>query len=85
MVFFDICRLKAEKALWFAETYGLIPKTLTMADSTGTEINVPIGRDQNSGYSTKGLVINWGGGVVVNFFHVHVMCHRLKMKVKMKV
>ena len=64
---FYICRLKAEKALWFAETYGLSPKTLTMADSTGTEINVPIGRDQHPGYNTNGHKLEgcvwWGGGV----------------------
>ncbi|KAJ7377065.1 hypothetical protein OS493_031023 [Desmophyllum pertusum] len=33
-------REKAQKALWFAETYGLNLKSLNMEDSTGKQINV---------------------------------------------
>ena len=39
--FFVICyREKAETALWFAETYGLTPKSLSLEDTTGQLINV---------------------------------------------
>lgn len=31
---------KAETALWFAETYGLTPKSLSLEDTTGQLINV---------------------------------------------
>lgn len=44
-----VCREKAEKALWFAETYGLVPKSLKMEDKTGAQINVTLAGDYNSG------------------------------------
>lgn len=38
---FVICyREKAETALWFSETYGLTPKSLSLEDNTGQMINV---------------------------------------------
>lgn len=42
---FYYCREKAQKALWFAETYGITLKTLELEDSTGKPITV----DLNSG------------------------------------
>ena len=45
LYFFHCCRNKAQKALWFAETYGLTLKSLHMEDNTGRPINV----DLNSG------------------------------------
>ena len=30
-----LCRKKAKEALWFGETYGLIPESLTLRDKTG--------------------------------------------------
>ena len=44
-----VCREKGEKALWFAETYGLVPKSLKMEDKTGAQINVTLAGDYNSG------------------------------------
>ena len=35
-------REKATKALWFAETYGLVLKKLKMEDTSGNEINVTL-------------------------------------------
>ena len=43
-------REKAETALWFAETYGLIPKSLSLEDTTGQHINVTFkGQEFNLG------------------------------------
>ena len=48
---FVICyREKAETALWFAETYGLTPKSLSLEDTTGPLINVTFkGQEFNQG------------------------------------
>ena len=48
---FVICyREKAETALWFGETYGLIPKSQSLEDTTGPLINVTfIGQEFNQG------------------------------------
>ena len=46
------CSEKAEKALWFAETYGLTLKTLNMEDTTGRQINVNLGQATQSGMNT---------------------------------
>jgi len=38
---FVICyREKVYTALWFVETYGLIPKSLSLEDTTGQQIKV---------------------------------------------
>ena len=51
-IIFDIaCKEKAENALWFAETYGLVPKSLWMTDTLGKEIHLSLG--QTSGNSNS--------------------------------
>lgn len=50
-------REKAQKALWFAETYGLTLKTLHIEDRTGCQINVNLGqasRSANAASSSEG-------------------------------
>ena len=43
-------RENAETALWFAETYGLTPKSLSLEDTTGLLINVTFkGQEFNQG------------------------------------
>lgn len=42
-------REKAKKALWFAETYGLVPHSLKMEDATGQELNMNLTDDKNQG------------------------------------
>jgi len=41
-IFIFIFRKKAQDALWFAETYGLLPESLMLRDKTGLlhEINL---------------------------------------------
>ena len=44
-----LCREKAKKALWFAETYGLVPLSLKMEHATGQEVTLNLTEDTNRG------------------------------------
>ncbi|KAJ7391505.1 hypothetical protein OS493_018556 [Desmophyllum pertusum] len=46
-------REKAQTALWFAETYGLVPKSLNLEDSTGQQINVTF---QDRNFNTENIL-----------------------------
>ena len=49
-VFVISYREKTETAPWFAETYGLTPKLLSLEDTTGQQINVTYkGQEFNQG------------------------------------
>ena len=54
---FYYCREKAQKALWFAETYGITLKTLEMEGQTGKQITVNLSSGKITDCMTS-LVIN---------------------------
>ena len=45
-------RERATKALWFAETYGLVIKELKMEDTSGSDVNITLNGNINQGNTT---------------------------------
>ena len=44
-----LSREKAKKALWFTETYGLVPRSLKMEHATGQEVTLSLTEATNRG------------------------------------
>ena len=47
----NVCRAKAQRALCFAETYGLVTKSLAMTDANGEEMTIALAQDNHAGNS----------------------------------
>lgn len=65
-----LCREKAKKALWFAETYGVLPISLQMEDSTGQEVNINLTEEGNKNQGDLGSLCMFS-------FTIHIPNHAI--------
>ena len=50
MIISTLHRKKAKKALWFAETYGLLPKSLVLSEENGQLHTININNSSEGNY-----------------------------------